>query len=336
MAVAATVSTREAYAHDADVVFIQLTLTPGHTTFTEVVTLTAGTLGLLAPVDADGDGLLTAADLSARAAAIRAGVWDDMPLSADAACLRGQEETLLREGYIELRAVFACPQGKLRQELKWLSLLPANYSVVLKNASGTLSAPLMAQGAARTLSIPRPGESRPPPDFFAGARGGWKHPLALEHLCMALLLACLYRKRGAAAAGLAAFVSAQWVGQWAHLTLGFELAPAWSRALEMAPFLLLGALAAELWLGDHPRVRLGLLLVAGLEHGVALPGSRMGTVVALTGFGVAFAFTLAIVLLALWFPARALERGPRTALWSRRAAIALSLGCAGFGFADLW
>src|SRR5688572_25086218 len=96
-----------ASAHDADVVYVQLS-GPDHAQLHELVTLTAGTLSLLAPVDADGDGALSQADLDARADAIKAGVWDQMPLQADLPCSRSDERAQVREGYVELSARFAC------------------------------------------------------------------------------------------------------------------------------------------------------------------------------------------------------------------------------------
>lgn len=321
-----------AQAHDADVVFVQLQVAPSPGTFTEVVTLTAGTLGLLAPVDADNDGLLTQGDLNARGEALRQGVWHDMPVWAqDVACKRAHEEAWVREGYIELRAQFTCSGGALRQEFKWLSVLPPNYSVVLKNASGLLSIPLMARSAMHTMFIPRPGEPRTAPGWLAGLKGGLKHGWALEHVCWLLALAWLCRKIQSGLLGIAAFVIAQWLGQLAalHAELVMSL-PLW-RGLEAGPHLLLCALAAELWLGERPGVRTVLLVIAGFEHGLTLPGARGGSFAALSGFGVGFIFISAAVFVALF----ALARRTENRLWLRTVVAGLCLAVAGYGLTGL-
>ncbi len=332
LSVLATLLAGPAQAHDADVVFVQFQVGSGPGVLTEVLTLTAGTLGLLAPVDADNDGLLTQADLNARANALREGVWNDMPLTAEnSVCRRGEEEAHVREGYIELRARFECAGGPLRQEFKWLSVLPPNYSVVLKNASGMLSAPLMALSATHTMPIPRTGELRTAPGWLAGLKGGVKHLWAVEHLCWLLALAWLCRNARSGFLGIAAFVAAQWAGQWAALELELSFSPALLRGLEAGPHLLMCALAAELWLGERPRVRTLLLFVAGLEHGLALPGARGGSLTALTGFGVAFALASAAAFTALFVLAGRL----RNRHWVRTAVAGLCLAAAGFGLTGL-
>src|SRR5688500_4845561 len=89
-----------AWAHGANVIYMMLTEAPGGA-LEDVVTVTAGTLSQLAPIDADKDGALSQADLDARAAAIAAGVWDQMSLEAAGACVRSGEQAVLRQGYVE-------------------------------------------------------------------------------------------------------------------------------------------------------------------------------------------------------------------------------------------
>src|SRR5690242_15429089 len=109
--VAAALFAQAALAHNADL--IAVSLWEAQPTVEEQVTLTGGTLSLLVPVDADGDGLLAPEELAARAAAIEVGVWDAMPLSAgDQPCRRTKAAAELREGLVELRASFTCPDGE--------------------------------------------------------------------------------------------------------------------------------------------------------------------------------------------------------------------------------
>jgi hypothetical protein len=152
-----------AWAHDADVVYV-LVRTPAADApgaLLETVTLTAPTLGLLAPVDADADGLLTQPELDARATALRAGVWDDMPLSAgNSPCVRSDERAWLREGFVELEARFACGPGELRQDFRFLRVLPTNYRVVLGSQLDGERNRTFAQGSFTSLVVPRPGPNR--------------------------------------------------------------------------------------------------------------------------------------------------------------------------------
>ena len=79
-------------AHDADVVYAHLTLVGQGAPLLETVTLTADTLRLLAPIDVDGDQLVTQEELTARSEALRLGVWGDAPLSAGGTpCTLGPE-----------------------------------------------------------------------------------------------------------------------------------------------------------------------------------------------------------------------------------------------------
>src|SRR4051812_13717867 len=77
-----------AFAHDADVIYVELQ-NGGSGDLLEVVTLTAASLAMLAPVDADGNGELTQSDLDARTDALKFGVWEQARLSSESgACVR--------------------------------------------------------------------------------------------------------------------------------------------------------------------------------------------------------------------------------------------------------
>ncbi len=122
-----------ASAHDADILYAQLWRpVAGGPEVHERITLTAGTLALLIPADADGDGVLTQADLDARASALAVGIWDALPLSAGGQpWTRGATSARVRASYVELNATFQCAPGELRQRFSLLSVLPSNYKVVL-------------------------------------------------------------------------------------------------------------------------------------------------------------------------------------------------------------
>lgn len=158
-----------ARAHDADVLYARLEPGPPGTLI-EIITLTNATLALLAPVDANDDGVLTQADLDARADALKAGVWNDLPLSAGGvACTRFDEAAQLEDGFVALTARWQCPQeGDLRQDFKVLRVLPTNYRVVLGSQLDGERGRRFAQGVFTALEVPRPR----PPGLFDGERLG--------------------------------------------------------------------------------------------------------------------------------------------------------------------
>lgn len=252
-----------ARAHDADVIFALVEQRDG--ALLETVTMTSSSLGLLAPVDADGDGALSQEDLDARAAALRAGVWEDIPLSAGAArCTLGPTTARVREGFVELQARFTCPDGELRQDFRVLRVLPANYRVVLgSQLDGERGARGVAQGTFTTLSIPRPA----PPGAWDGAAflRAFNEGLALaltpaSLLCLAALcLALAHWRRGLA--GLCAL--------WAGLLLvSFVSVPSWAQlALGVAGLVAFAALKEP-----HFALAVALGLAVG-RAGYSLPSS---------------------------------------------------------------
>ncbi len=149
-------------AHDADILYAQLWRpAAGGPEVHERLTLTAETLGLLIPADADGDGVLTQVDLDAREAALALGIWDAIPLSAGGQpCSRTGATALLRETYVELGASFTCPSGELRQRFTVLSVLPSNYKVVLGSVVEGERGQRFADATWPTLVVPEPGEAR--------------------------------------------------------------------------------------------------------------------------------------------------------------------------------
>lgn len=188
VALAALLLAPPAWAHDADVIYVLLTDAPGGD-LEEVVTLTAGTLSQLAPVDENRDGALSQADLDARGDAIKAGVWEQMPLEADARCLRSQERARLRDGYVELAARFGCPRGPLSQDFRILTVLTTNYRVVLGRQLDGDSGRAFAQGNVQRLLIrPTPqGRGTVEPGFV----GGLVSPLSSGGVTLVWLLSLL-------------------------------------------------------------------------------------------------------------------------------------------------
>src|SRR5215470_11838805 len=122
------------HAHSADVIYLQVQWGANPGQLSERVTMTVGTLLLLIPSASKALRQPTQTALDEQRTAIEAGVWNDMPLRADGqVCSREGTRAFLREGYVELLADFRCGSGVLAQEFKVLSLLPANYQVVVEN-----------------------------------------------------------------------------------------------------------------------------------------------------------------------------------------------------------
>ncbi len=191
-----------ARAHDADIIYVLADAREAQVI--ETLTLTASTLGQLAPVDADHDGELSQRDLDARTDALRAGVWDQLPLTAAATpCTRAPTETArLREGFIELRAEYACGPGELRQNYKILSVLPANYRVVLGSQSDAELSHSFAQGTLTHLTVPRVTAASGP-RVGSLFQEGFARCFTLDVLgCVVLLLISVTSWRAAAGLGV--------------------------------------------------------------------------------------------------------------------------------------
>ena len=185
-----------AHAHDADVIYVLAEARAEQ--LDETITLTASSLGQLAPVDADGDGDLSQADLDARADSIRVGVWEQMPLSAAAKpCTRSTERALLREGFVELNASFVCGEGELRQDFRFLSILPTNYRVVLGSQLEGERNRAFAQGTLTALTIGRPTLASQS-GFAQRLQDGFTRCFALEAVAAIFLLFFTARPRLAA------------------------------------------------------------------------------------------------------------------------------------------
>lgn len=272
-----------ARAHDADVIYVSLLPAPEADRFQVVATLTPATLGLLAPVDADGDQALSQADLDARRRAVELGFWDEVPLAAGGArCERLEAGASLREGFVELRAQVRCGEGELRQDFKILRVLPANYRVVLgSQLDGEAQGRGFAQGSLTTIVVPRPlPPGRWSPErfreaFAAGARRG----LAPELLAalLGVLLGVGAWRRGAGFTGLAlagvGLGSVVDVGFWPPtlLVLLVTLGAASSQRPPWVLALLVGVSAGARGGGGSWSEVLGLACGTGLVFAAAAP-----------------------------------------------------------------
>ncbi len=214
-------SALQARAHDADVIYVLVKHGGTPDLLVETVTLTGATLALLAPLDADGDRLLSQADLDARGKALRAGFWDEAPLTAAGSpCALVETRAWLREGFVELQGELRCGGGELRQDFKILRVLPTNYRVVLgSQLDGEGQGRGFAQGSLSIIPIPRP----PAPGSWdaAGFRRaldqGAGRALSLEVLAalLAVMISIGAWQRGLIASALV--LGAVMVGSWASL-----------------------------------------------------------------------------------------------------------------------
>lgn len=184
-----------AFAHDADVIYVLVRADTSPTGLFETVTLTSATLGRLAPLDTDGDRSLTQDELDQHATALAAGVWDDMPLLEGATtCRRDGEQAWLKDGFVELEAHFHCPgEAPLRQDFRFLRVLPANYRVVLGSQRDGERDRVFAQGSLTTVELARPGQGAARWSEFLhalsdGARLAWSFVVLGAMLALGLAL----------------------------------------------------------------------------------------------------------------------------------------------------
>lgn len=321
-----------ALAHDADILYVQVSRAPasgGRVQVSERVTLTATSLRVLVPVDADGDGELSQSDLDSRQQAIALGVWDGMPISHGAAsCPRVNSSAQLRPGYIELHATFDCPDGELTQTFRLLSVLPSGYRVILGRQEDGATAARFAEGNAQTLVLPdrSEGASESPPLGLAGwiKLGVFHIFTGYDHLCFLaalLLVASGWRQ-------VLAMVTAFTVAH--SITLGstalglIPLSETAQRWVEVAIAASIVFVAAENLVRRTHRHRAAVTFGFGLVHGFGfasvLTSYGLGKAVAtgLFGFNLGVELGQACVVVALFPLVGLLRRSPRPALWTVR------------------
>jgi hypothetical protein len=162
---------RASAAHNVDVVAVELV--ERENTMTEIIMVSSETLMRLAPVDSDGDGLLTQGELDERVASISQGLWRDVPMRAQEVLCEVHPLTQVIDGEtVVLQASFSCPAGALTQDFKVLRILPANYRVVMSSMPQGQRVSQVAQGSFSVLHIPRASSSVPelrhrPPTLMA-------------------------------------------------------------------------------------------------------------------------------------------------------------------------
>jgi hypothetical protein len=323
-------------AHDADLLVVHVQRTPAAAGAVEVrerVTLTAGTLALLVPADADGSGAVEQADLDARAAALGLGVWDAMPLSAGGVpCERLETAAQLRPTFVELSARFACAQGELAQRFTLLSVLPDNYRVVMAGEEGAAQPQRFADARSPTLLLTSPLPA-PVRGLLGWVRLGVHHIFAgVDHLAFLLALLLVGGSARRVLATVTAFTVAHSLTLGAT-ALGFIVLDAErTRWVEAAIAASIVYVALEnLLLKEHAHRAL-LTFLFGLVHGFGfasvLSGYGLGDAVAtgLLGFNLGVELGQAGVVLALLPLVRWVQRRPRLDLWQLRVvSVALAL-----------
>ncbi|HVE82636.1 MAG TPA: HupE/UreJ family protein [Myxococcales bacterium] len=332
-----------AAAHDADL--IAVSVAAPRPEVEERVVMTGGTLCMLVPVDADGDGLISPEELAAKAAALEVGVWDQLPLSAgagEARCRRRATAAELREGVVELRASFTCSPGELRQRFRVLEVLPSNYRVVVARSDAPATPQRFAQGHDETVVIP---EATSGPERISGLPGwirlgvvhiftGYDH---LAFLCALLLFGKTWRR-------VLVMVTSFTVAHSITLAISaLELVPlgaSGSRLAEAAIAASVVYVAAEnLVRRDHAHrawLTFGFGLVHGFGFASALKGYGLGqaVVAGLLGFNLGVELGQACVVLALFPLVQLASRRPAAFLWIARAASAAIAAIGGYWLVD--
>ncbi len=334
-----------AAAHDADIVFIQLSRPDAAAEAVKAkVTLTAQSLQLLAPVDADEDGRLTADELQRGAAAIGAGLWNQMPLrAASGPCTRTGDTALLRDTYVELHADFACGEGELTQTFRILDVLPSNYQVVLgAYGDGGLRNQGFARGHSQTLTVLGTGAT---PSSTRGL-GGWialgvEHIfLGIDHLAFVLAVILVGGSWKRILLLVTSFTLAHSI-TLAVAALGIvSIGESAARWVEIAIALSIVWVAVEnLVLKEH-RHRALLTFLFGLVHGFGFAGvlAEYGlgeqVVSGLLGFNLGVELGQAAVVGVLFPIIRILRRRETAGRWTVRVGSGLILCMGAFWFVD--
>ncbi|HEX5745750.1 MAG TPA: HupE/UreJ family protein [Archangium sp.] len=326
-----------ASAHDADILYAQLWRpVAGGPEVHERITLTAGTLALLIPADADGDGVLTQADLDARAPALAVGIWDAVPLSAGGQpCTRTHTNARARASFVELNATFQCAPGELRQRFSLLSVLPSQYKVVLGSYVQGEQGQRFADASQPTLIVSE-GVSGPGQPERARASGlldwvglGLVHIFGgIDHLAFLLALLLVGGSFRRVLLLVTAFTLAHSLTLGAT-ALGFILLDdARTRWVEAAIAVSIIWVALEnLVLREH-RHRALLTFLFGLVHGFGFAsvlgsyGLGDSVVAGLFGFNLGVELGQAVIVAVLLPLVRIVERRP---VWHHRTVRALSL-----------
>jgi hypothetical protein len=332
-----------ARAHDADIIYAQVRRAQADSPEVRaLLTMTASTLQLLLPADADGDGTVSQQDLDARRAALEVGLWDALPLTAGgAACTRKEHSAHRRETYVELSATYICPPGPLRQTFTVLSLLPSNYRVVLGSFSGGVAGQLFADARQPSVDIPERGA--PASSVLVSGFGNWvqlgmKHIFeGLDHLAFLLALLLVGGSLKRVLVMVTSFTVAHSLTLGAT-ALGFILLDAQrTRWVEVAIAVSIIYVAAENLVLRQHRHRAFITFMFGLVHGFGfasvLSGYGLGdqVVQGLLGFNLGVELGQAAIVLALLPVMRLIQRRPSAHLWTVRVLSSVIL-VAGVGW----
>jgi hypothetical protein len=328
-------------AHDADILYAQLWRPQvAAPEVRERLTLTAETLALLIPADADGDGTLTQADLDAREPALALGIWDALPLTAGGQpCVRTHATARVRETFVELGATFSCPPGELRQRFTLLALLPSNYKVVLGSFLQGEQGQHFVDATQPTLVVSEPGQAER--ESVSGLPGwvglGLTHIFeGIDHLAFLLALLLVGGSFRRVLLLVTAFTVAHSLTLGAT-ALGFILLDeSRTRWVEAAIAASIVWVAVEnLVLREH-RHRLVLTFLFGLVHGFGfasvLSGYGLGdeVVTGLLGFNLGVELGQAAVVAVLFPLVRLVQRRPRVHQRTVRALSLLILAAGGY------
>ncbi len=264
-------------------------------------------------------------------------------------CTRKEHAARLRESYVELTATFICPQGPLRQTYTVLSLVPANYRVVLGTYGGE-GGQLFADALHPSLEIPErstsgsstPG-SRPRAATFAPGLGGWiqlgmKHIFqGIDHLAFLIALLLVGGRLRQVLWMVTSFTLAHSLTLGAT-ALGFILLDAErARWVEAAIAVSIIYVAAENLVRREHRHRAVITFLFGLVHGFgfasALSAYGLGEQVAsgLLGFNLGVELGQATLVLALLPLVRLIQRRPTVNVWTVRV-LSFVILCAGAGW----
>jgi hypothetical protein len=288
-------------------------------------------IGLVAGLDADHDGALTAGEVAAARGAIEGALVGRIRVTGDGAACPGALERaeLTEQDGIAVQAVYRCGRrpGQLAVELAFLDDLPFGHRHLARASAGASSIDRVLSQRSPSLTLPVPAEAAPeieearPEPGVSPLRRGALHVLA-RPWSPAFLLAVLVTSSGwrPALFTAAAFAAAA----AAALGLGvrgiFMPSP---RALGAAIALSLVYVGVEAVGGTDGAARWQVALPFGVVHGLGAAAAFQAGGSGLWAFGAGAAIAL-VATLAVLLPA---------AQWARRRALFAGRGLRALGAA---
>jgi hypothetical protein len=270
--------------------------------------------GLVATLDANGDGALTSAEVEAARGAIEGALVNRVKVKGDGVACPGSLERaeLTDQDGIAVRAIYRCSKRPraVAIDLTFLDDLAFGHRHLARASTGAgpVAIDHVLSQRSRSLTIDVPEGPAPAPREEGGAFAHGARRVLLRHEAPAFLLALLASRVGARGMAIAAacFTAAVALGLWLGARALFLPSPAAVAAAIAISLVYVGVVA--------PRARSGALLALpfGVVHGLGCAHAfrapePLGIFTLGVGAGL-FVIAAALLLVALWAQRRAMNQ----------------------------